>query len=146
MISSFTAQLRHKKLTIFGGTSNNHISVQISSLTIPPAESTAVIEQADSENGQIGIASSDPDTPTQYIDIVGPEQFLGTTAPDFSLSSLDGSVYHLNDYMDNMSCLLRHLVTGMCVRGLGHEHRSAKIQREGVMVFGIASRTQQCGD
>jgi hypothetical protein len=89
-----------ESIDIHGGTSSHEdISMQISSVRIEPDETEWLsIRRETSAGGRLCLSSSDPDDPQQYIDIVGPEEYpIGTEAPDFTLQSLDGEIYHLQE-------------------------------------------------
>ena len=87
-------------IDVFGGTSSNpNVALEITSLEIAPQETHWLsIQKNTSEGSQICIASSDPDSAQEYINVVGPQEHpIGSTAPDFSLTSLDGTLYRLQE-------------------------------------------------
>ncbi|MAA80284.1 MAG: hypothetical protein CL916_13600 [Deltaproteobacteria bacterium] len=89
-----------KPIEIFGGTSSHpDVGLEISSLEIEPHETQWLsIQKNTSQGSQICIASSDPDASQEYINVVGPQEHpIGSTAPDFSLTSLDGTLYRLQE-------------------------------------------------
>ena len=62
-------------------------------------EAVLSIRQNDGDGGRLCIASSDDDTPLQYIDIVGAQDSpLGLPAPEFSLPTLDGETFNLSEW------------------------------------------------
>ena len=89
-----------ESIDIHGGTSSDQdIEMKISSVRIESGETEWLsIQRNTPEGGRLCLSSSDPDVPQQYIDVVGPEEYpIGTQAPDFTLESLDGELWSLQE-------------------------------------------------
>lgn len=89
-----------ESIEVFGGTSSDpDVELEITSLEIEPQETHWLsIQKNTSQGSQICIASSDPDASQEYINVVGPQEHpIGSAAPDFSLTSLDGTLYRLQE-------------------------------------------------
>ena len=83
-----------------GSVSHTGLQAYLSDKELAVGESAVLeITQNSEEGGRICISSSDADTPLQYIDVVGLEDYpIGTIAPEFSLTGLDGTIFQLSEW------------------------------------------------
>ena len=96
-------------IQLHGGTSSNpNITMEVSSLEVEVGDTQWLSVRKDtSEGSRICLSSSDPDVPQEYIHVVGPEEYpIGSRAPSFELTALDGTLYRLQELVGSYVVLV----------------------------------------